>query len=186
MSILQDLDPKYAKLHKHSAPPWKYALWLAVPLSLIASGYWMMTKSASTSGNTDLPTNGSIETPSIAKDSTLTGNQQTNAMPSPPLGESNYGAIINEGGNNASPPTGSSTKNAVSLADSERSLADTEYGRSSSPLDQAARSKAKLTSEKPVHKTPTSASTPKKEAKPDAPVKKANERDVDIITAIVR
>lgn len=185
MSILKDLDPQYAKLH---AEPWlrKPFIWAGVALLALGGGYWVATqsttKAAPAEGNplparqASTPSTGTPAHKGSSADSLLENTQQHTLPTTPAV------ATIRE----ESKKTGTSDQQAGQAAAGDSpartSLASTEYPPPPQSRPAAPAAKVEHAKRKPA----SNQTVVKNEKTPGASGKKSGERDIDIITAIVR
>lgn len=196
MSILQDLDPQYAKIHSQPTAARRYAKILIGLLVTMGCGYWVLTQlsiqpqsaDAHNSISASAPANKAekqawVKNESGSIDQANTTND-ANAIPSPKLAA----ATIRDDGHQplrvgeatSQPPRVSLSENAKS------SLADTEYRRQS-PTSGNHGKVVHTSSAKKGERNPTAARPVAKTEKNQLHTgKRPAERDVDIISAIVR
>ncbi|MCG2577675.1 hypothetical protein LZ012_11790 [Dechloromonas sp. XY25] len=196
MSILQDLDPQYAKIHAQPSSNRKTAILAGTALFVLGSGYWAMTQLLPPSSSVDqTPT--SYTSPAAP----ISDETQKNAASMPPtlvkpktlypmtkVASASLSATIRNDTENmtsaaqrppASPPT--------NLAENTPgSLANTEYRRPTQPAASHAKTaSAHRTAKSELRNTATPRAA-KSEKNQSSGGKRTNERDIDIITAIVR
>jgi hypothetical protein len=182
MSILQDLDPQYAKLHKQPSTFRKPVIWGSALLLAAACAYWFVTdrqakKEAAEMALSRLSAAPAATSESGGADAKMDIPVAGSELSVPP--SANSGATINEAGPE---PRLAST---VVQENARASLADAEYRRQKpgsvtpdKPLRQAA--------EKTGHRNGSGRSSNRNEKNQSGGNKPMQERDVDIITAIVR
>lgn len=177
MSILQDLDPQYAKIHQPPSTSWKPAIWAISLLLAAGGGYWLVTN-APTGAN-------SLESPPVQATAAREKTSENPPYPSPPARSAGSATITDTPKQDAEQRETVLSKASIP-ANTVVSLADGEFRRQTPPATTQAHSTAKHASGKTErHKTAAPASV--KNERSQAPVaKRASERDVDIITAIVR
>lgn len=196
MSILQDLDPQYAKIHNQPTAAWRYAKILIGLLATMGCGYWVLTQQsiqaqladAQNSTSASAPAN-KAEKQAWAKNESGSIDQanttnNANAIPPSKLAT----ATIRDddhlparvGDATSQPPRVNLSENAKS------SLADTEYRRPSHTSGNHGEV-AHTNGAKKGERTPTAVRPVAKTEKNQLQTgKRPAERDVDIISAIVR
>lgn len=183
MSILQDLDPKYAKIHKHPSKAWKPAAWVGSLLIVSGCGYWFVTNNQTAQPPT------LQAAPFVAPEKTTEAEanrisalnpQATTAAPS------NSSATIHDISKQADKAPPEAIARAIPAENSTGSLADAEYRRQAPAKSRSvdtAHGHVAARTERRITPVQVSAKNEKNQA---GVGKRANERDVDIITAIVR
>lgn len=199
MSILQDLDPKYAKIHTQSSfAGWKSITWILSLLLILAWASWLVFTlqiDNSVSGNklpgNGMPDQGEISN-EIAKAPSIERSQiaSTDLAAASPANSGAGSAIIQEAGQPASIKSekGQESMPFPSIAPEEKKLTNSNRmsktdSRNQSAYQQAKRQTGHAAARKPANNHANKVSADKN-SQPNA--KKAAERDVDIITAIVR
>lgn len=196
MSILQDLDPQYAKIHAQPSSTWKPAVLAGTALFALGGGYWAMTQLQATPASPEQtpasytspasPTPGETQK-NVASTSPILAKQET-PYPMTMAPSASLGATIREKAERTMSPEQQTLVSTPAVTSESRagSLADTEYRRPT----QATASHAKTT---PAHSTTKSErksagtqGSAKSEKNQPSGGKRTNERDIDIITAIVR
>ncbi len=189
MSILKDLDPQYAKLHSEPLLR-KPVIWSGLALLALGSAYWIATQSATQPAPAEAkptPTQHASRSPTgaaapkeIPADSS-TNNISTPASPATPLA-----ATIRE----EAQKTGTTDQKTVQSEANEKplrtGLADAKHPQPpQSPSNKAASTSSQKT-EQAKRKTSANQTVATNKKTPGANEKKSSERDIDIITAIVR
>lgn len=191
MSILKDLDPQYAKLHSEPSPR-KPVIWAGVALLSLGSAYWIATQSAAKGSSTEAPASSAQRSGeqssevAIKKESSRDSSPENAKLPVSPLSPpATPVATIRE--ESPRPPIDQQTTNTPTAENSaRRSLADAEYPR---PAQNTTNRVSSTTSPKPENtkrKSPSTQTVAKSEKTQGTGGKKTGERDIDIITAIVR
>lgn len=187
MSILKDLDPQYAKLHTEPSPR-KPAILAGVALLSLGSAYWIATQSTTKEALAE-----ARPSPAQKSSGAAMKNEHSRDIPlenaklpvSPASSPAPSVATIQEESSRA--PIDQQTTNAAAAENStRRRLADAEHPR---PAQNAANRVNSVTSQKPENtkrKPPSTKTAAKNEKNQGAGGKKTGERDIDIITAIVR
>lgn len=195
MSILQDLDPKYAKIHSQSSlAKWKSIAWIFSLLLVFVGASWLVyTLQNGKETRQDKLTAITAQD----QDSTKSTAAQTNDIKAP------QNASSNEAGSSL---VTSKTGSAVIQETKEAAPEKSEKNLEASPLPSAAAEPKKLATSdhasKPIAREETGQHKPRKakdytteQKQPNKAhadknsqpgTKKAAERDIDIITAIVR
>lgn len=191
MSILQDLDPKYAKIHTRSSfAGWKSITWILSLLLILLWASWLvftfqLDKSSSESKPTDnigqYQGNRSVE---------VVRTPNTSITDTPPVSSAQGSAIIQEAKGQESAKSGESPEPATFplIAPEEKKLANTDLATKAETKDSDLRQKTKASASHVAERKQANNHANKvhseKNSQPSA--KKATERDIDIITAIVR
>jgi hypothetical protein len=174
MSILQDLDPQYAKIHAQPSTPRKLIIAASVTLLVLAGGYWGVLQTRATPAS---------PTPAPAADSTPSS---PNLAVEPKQPATALAATIREEAQRT-PGTEQRTTMPQGVPENAAgSLADAEYRRQTQALPAHAKTTANPAPAKPEHRNVTPQPTAKSGKSQASPGKRTNERDIDIITAIVR
>lgn len=194
MSILKDLDPQYAKLHSEPSLR-KPVIWIGIVLLTMGCGYWVVAQTLTTATPSDAPStamqNGSSTTSAAipTRHAPLPESEKPNVAPKP--GATPTDAAIRE----VQPRTATSDQQPAQLIQSTsqenatHSLADAEYRRPppSAPdrlhAPAATNPRPAAKAEDAKRKSPSSQSAARNDSMSG---KKGSERDIDIITAIVR
>lgn len=192
MSILKDLDPQYAKLHSEPLLR-KPVIWGAAALLALGSAYWIATESTtqappaegkpSPARQAPTPPTGALAAKEASAD-LPSANMKKEVLPSTPA--TTLAATIREEPRNVSTaeqPVAPATANAGSA---RTSLADAEYPRPPQSRPNKAPPTPPRKSEQAKHKPPANQTLAKNEKTPGSNGRKSTERDIDIITAIVR
>lgn len=192
MSILKDLDPQYAKLHSEPLLR-KPVIWSGVALLTLGSAYWIATRSATqpapaeaeptlTQQASTPPTGAAApkETPADSSTDSIR-TPASPAMPATPLA-----ATIRE----EAQKTGTTDQKTAQSAANEKplrtGLADAKHPQlPQSPSNKAASTSTQKT-EQAKRKPSANQTVATNKKAPGANEKKSSERDIDIITAIVR
>lgn len=203
MSILQDLDPQNAKIYRPEASRGKKAIyWIAGTLALATWGIWIAFTLQNDSKLS--PTFAAVKSDALAASASSPAKvlQENPPQAIPPVRETEpqsqpLSAIINDDRNTTKkseeekPPA---SQSATKSGEKSGETADAGASPPAKPAKLAETSKAK---NKPPAKTAAKAAPKqlaktaaqdkmKKEKPPAIASKKAAERDVDIISAIVR
>ncbi len=193
MSILKDLDPQYAKLHSEPLLR-KPAIWSGLALLILGSAYWIVTQPATQPASVEAKptpaqqastTSTGAATPKGAPVDSSTDNIRKPALSAMPATPS--AATIREEPQKTSV---SDQKTAQSAATEEKptqtSLADAKYPQQpQSPPHKPPRTSTQMTEQ--AKRKPSTTQTVAKNKNPSGVnEKKSSERDIDIITAIVR
>lgn len=179
MSILQDLDPQYAKIHQQPSATRKPAIWAASLLLAAGGGYWLMTNAPAGAPSPEA-------TPVQATPMQEKTSESPATRSAPPRVASTSSATIMETAKQEVDQRETIPPNASVPANTAESLADGEFRRQTPATPSQAHSTPKHTSGKAErHKTAAPAFA-KNERGEALVAKRASERDVDIITAIVR
>ena len=194
MSILQDLDPQYAKIHAQPSSARKPAILAGTALLVLGGGYWAMTQSQphspdQTATNLSSPASPtSDETQKNAASTAASLIKQETPYPMTRMPAAGLSATIRDHGEHTSsavPQLPVSTP-ANSSESGAASLADTEYRRPAQATTSHAKTAPAHGSTKPERKNTTAQAATKSEKYQPSGGKRTNERDIDIITAIVR
>lgn len=174
MSILQDLDPQYAKIHTQPSSARKPLIMACATLLALGGAYWVMMKTAAIPANqthAEYP----VQPPTSTDDTTKP----------PPVAP---GATIRE-----EPQRTSSVEQRTPMSapggapeSATESLADAEYRRQTQAHPSHAKTAPNHGAAKPERRSSATQQAAKGEKSQPSVGKRANERDVDIITAIVR
>jgi len=192
MSILKDLDPQYAKLHAEPSRQ-KSIAWIGGALLIMGCIYWVTPHSP---GKGSEPKTQDLEAAKATKaepgrESISEGEKQDFATKTPPAAT---GATIRDDSPRTTdtPQTRTSAAPEPTRENATRSPADSEYPS----LPQAVPHQANTArvnnapstpkTENTKRKSPASQNTGKVEKTQANNGRRVNERDVDIITAIVR
>ncbi|MBL8426532.1 MAG: hypothetical protein JNM16_03620 [Dechloromonas sp.] len=195
MSILQDLDPQYAKIHTHSTPTRRYAVILLGLLLSTGGGYWVLTQylvqpGAANELHAGRPGDLADKTEQLAQtkpESSSADQPKIKQNPEAMTPANSSGATIRDDGQ-SSPQLGQavSTPPGISFSENAKnSLADTEYRRQS-PASNHAKAVPSNGLMKGERKNTTVRAMAKTEKNQAPAGKRPVERDVDIISAIVR
>lgn len=203
MSILQDLDPKYAKMQAQPKPHgWRPIGWLALLLLVIFCGSWLLLSRQSNKpgevGGTERMTANQPETNTEQpKKATLTNSlpppSTARAIPEPASTEKTAkSALIREVPTQEVRNSDNSTKNRSTSSNTTNNTnqqidlahSDSRNESAASPHKETHRKIAASAKPKEAHRRTTQALTPA-DNKPMTQ-KKAAERDIEIISAIVR
>lgn len=177
MSILQDLDPQYAKIHQQPSSTWRPALWAATFLLAAGGGYWLVA-------NTPARTPSEVPVPQVTVQEKK--NADHSAPTAPPESAMTAGATITENPRPEAEERANATPSKSASMNATDSLADSEFRRQTIAAPTAPPNAPKHASGKAERHKAATPPTAKNE-RTQAPVaKRASERDVDIITAIVR
>ena len=184
MSILQDLDPQYAKLHKQPLMTPKAMTWMGVLLLVLGSVYWFATdrpvrkeaaEVAPSLRSTAPGKNSGTDGVDAKKEIPVAGSE----LPAPPL--ANNSATIN-----ASVPAPRLASEVVQ-ENARTSLPDAEYRRqkpAAATSDKALKQVVQKNERRNgSNQSPNRNGNEKKQPGSNKPMQ---ERDEDIITAIVR
>lgn len=196
MSILKDLDPQYAKLHSEPSPR-KPAIWAGVALLTLGSAYWAATQSttratpseAKSAQKASEPSSGVPANTGASPDFRLE-NARKHALPATP--STAQAATIHEEPGKAKTPDQQGAQAPATEKPTRTSLADTEYPRPAQGAPNKASSTPSRNSspapktENAKRKIPSNQTVAKNEKTSGGSGKKSSERDIDIITAIVR
>ncbi len=199
MSILQDLDPQNAKIYRPETSRGKKAIyWIAGTLALATWGIWITFTLQNDSKLS--PTFAAVKSDALAASAPSPAKvlQENPPQAIPPVRETEpqsqpLSAIINDDRNTTKkseeekPPASQSTPKTGEIADAGASppakpakLAETSKAKNKPPAKTAVKAAPKQLAK-------TAAQDKMKKEKPPAIAsKKAAERDVDIISAIVR
>lgn len=196
MSILQDLDPKYAKIHTRSSfAGWKSITWIFSLLLILLWASWLAFTLQNNSASENKRTgsiaqdqgNPSVETvkaPSLASSQT----SMTSPTISPPasIGGGGGSAIIQEARNLDSAKSEKAPESVPfpSMAAETTKPAKSDQTAKPASTEKTVQQKAKLSTVHAAERKQTNKAHAEKNSQPST--KKASERDVDIITAIVR
>lgn len=196
MSILQDLDPQYAKIHSQPNATRRYAKILIGLLVTMGCGYWVLSQQSIQPQSADAQNSTSASAPATKAEKQAWAKNESgsidqanttndaNEIPPPKLAT----AIIRDDGHppaqvgeaTSQPPRANLSENAKS------SLADTEYRRPS-PTSGNHGEVAHTSGAKKGERNPTAVRpVAKTEGNQLHTGKRPAERDVDIISAIVR
>lgn len=181
MSILQDLDPKYAKIHKHPSKTWKPGILVGSLLLATGCGYWFVTTNQT--AQPPAPQAAPFAAPEKTIEAVANQNSAVNHQAAT-VAPSNSSATIHDTTKQAYKADPGATTRAMPTENSTGSLADAEYRRQA-PAKPVAVGTAQGHAKAERRITPVQASV-KNEKNQVGVGKRANERDVDIITAIVR
>lgn len=174
MSILQDLDPQYAKIHTQPSSASKPIIMVCAALIALGSAYWILMKTSAISANQThaeyssqppAATNAAAKSPSAGAGATIRENPQ--------------GTAVAEQRTPMPAPIGSPENTTPSLANGE-------YRRQTQAPSSRTKTAPTQTIAKPERKSTTTQQAAKDERSQPHGGKRTNERDVDIITAIVR
>lgn len=184
MSILQDLDPKYAKIHRQPSTAWKPALGAGLLLLAAGSSYWLLTNNQTQPPS---PQNLPFTTPEKAM-----GAENSRNSPAPQaataMAPDNASATIRDEAKPTRQVERETTVGPVATEYSTDSLAHVEYrGKAPSQPEVASTPQGHAPTKNKTERriAPGQASAKNEKNQPETR-KRANERDVDIITAIVR
>lgn len=190
MSILKDLDPQYAKLHAEPLLR-KPVTWAGIALLTLGSSYWVATQSTNTATpeegkpttarqalaqSAEAPANKDASTDPLPENAKKQGLQ---AMPATPPA-----ATIREEAKGTNASDQQTVQTAANENPARSRLADTEYPRQPQNIANGAAPTPKI--EHAKRKLPANQAATKAEKTPGGSGKKSGERDIDIITAIVR
>lgn len=194
MSILKDLDPQYAKLHTKRSPR-KPAIWAGVALLALGGSYWIATQSMTkappvetissavkkspepSSGvptNKDSPRESPLENaklPALLNSPSVAATATIHEEPLP----------INSTDQQIGHPVSSTTENP-----DRKNPANTEHSRPAQRPPAQASPTTAAKSENTKRKSNSMQAVAQKEKTHGSGGKKQGERDIDIITAIVR
>ncbi len=188
MSILKDLDPQYAKLHSEPLLR-KPAIWSALALLTLGSAYWIVTQSATQPPSAEekpIPAQqaSTISTgaaaPKEAPADSSTDNTRKPALSAMPTTPS--AATIREEPQNTSVSDQKTAQSATTETRTRTSLADAKYPQQPQSPPRASTHMTEQAKRKPS----TTQTVAKNKNPPGVNEKKPSERDIDIITAIVR
>lgn len=174
MSILQDLDPQYAKIHAQPSVSRKLFIVAGATLLALAGGYWGLSQIQG------IPV--SPNQPPAA---------ESNPSPPSPLAEpkpiaTGLAATIHEETQHTPGTVRPPTTPQGSPENAAGSLADAEYRRQAQPLPVHARPPTSPAPVKPERRNVAPQQIAKSGKSQPSAGKRTNERDIDIITAIVR
>jgi hypothetical protein len=194
MSILKDLDPQYAKLHTERLPK-KAAIWSGLALLAVGGSYWIATQSMTKALPTEAtpssvqkplePSNGVPMNRDSPRESSLENAKLPASLNNPSVAAA---AMIQD----APLPKKSTDQQIVPPVSAtiespdRKTLANTEYSRPAqrSPVQASPTTAEK--SENTKRKSNSMQAVAQKEKTHGSGGKKQGERDIDIITAIVR
>ena len=194
MSILQDLDPQYAKIHAQSSFTWKPVILSGAALLVLGSASWaLMQAQARPISQRQTPATSPTQVSTMADEMTRSVTQTTApiakqeipaAMTQPP--SASAGATIRE---DAQHTTGTEQRIPAPPVSSETaagSLGDTEYRRQKPATTGHAKANLTHDTGKPERRSAAAQAAARSEKSQLSGGKRTNERDIDIITAIVR
>ena len=196
MSILQDLDPQYAKIHNRPTAARRYAKILIGLLLTLGCGYWVLSQQSIQPQSADAQNSSSANAPAnkaekqawakneIGSIDQANTTNDANAIPPPKLATA---TIRDDGHPPARVGEATSQPPRVNLSENTKnSLADTEYRRQS-PTSGNHGEVARTSGLKKGERNPTAVRPVAKTEKNQPHTgKRPAERDVDIISAIVR
>jgi len=194
MSILQDLDPKYAKIHTRSSfAGWKSITWIFSLLLILLWASWLaftlQNNSASENKQTGSiaqdqgsPSVETVKAPSLASSQT----SMTSPANTPPASIGGGSAIIQEARNQESAKTEKAPESVPfpSMAAEATKPVKSDQTAKPASTEKTAQQKTKLSTVHAAERKQTNKAHAEKNSQPST--KKASERDIDIITAIVR
>ncbi|HLO64744.1 MAG TPA: hypothetical protein VK165_17430 [Azonexus sp.] len=194
MSILQDLDPQYAKIHAQPSAARKPAILAGTALLVLGGGYWAMTQFQPFSPDqtaTNLSSPASPTSDETQKNTASTATslvKQETSYPMTRVPSAGLSATIRDNGEHTSRavtqmPASTAANSSESGA---ASLADTEYRRPAQATTSHAKAAPAHGITKPERKSATPPGVAKSEKYQPSSGKRTNERDIDIINAIVR
>lgn len=194
MSILQDLDPKYAKIHTRSSfAGWKSITWIFSLLLILLWASWLaftlQNNSASENKRTGTiaqdqgsPSVETVKAPSLASSQT----SMTSPANTPPASIGDGSAIIQEARNQDSAKSEKAPESVPfpSMAAEVTKPVKSDQTAKPASTEKTAQQKTKLSTVHAAERKQTNKAHAEKNSQPSP--KKASERDIDIITAIVR
>ena len=195
MSILQDLDPKYAKIHTQSSfAGWKSITWILSLLLVLLWASWLvftLQRDNGASKNVLTATIGQDQgspRPEAVKSLSIAPPQAATSVgaDSSPAATSGGSAIIQEA-REATPPKSAKNEESASfpsIAPESKKPASSDQTTKQEARETTAPQKTRKLSEHAAERKPTNKVYAEKNSQPST--KKAAERDIDIITAIVR
>ncbi len=199
MSILQDLDPKYAKIHTQpSFAGWKPIAWILSLLLFLLWVSWLVFTTQFDKGVSEktLPGDTTQEHVSISTEVAKlpTGNPSqvaaTGPTDAPPAIASTGSAIIQETSEQESAKSEKSPDSIPfrSITPEAKKLANSDQATKPDTKEQSAHKKARKSAVHTAERKPVNRQANKAYAKKNSQptTKNATERDIDIITAIVR
>lgn len=195
MSILQDLDPKYAKIHTRSSfAGWKSITWIFSLLLILLWASWLAftlqnNNSASENNRTGSiaqdqgsPSVETVKAPSLASSQT----SMTSPANTPPASIGGGSAIIQEARNQDSAKSEKAPESVPFPSMTAEVTKPVKSDQTAKPAstEKTAQQKTKLSTVHAAERKQTNKAHAEKNSQPST--KKASERDIDIITAIVR
>ena len=194
MSILQDLDPKYAKIHTRSSfAGWKSITWIFSLLLILLWASWLaftlQNNSASENKRTGTiaqdqgsPSVETVKAPSLASSQT----SMTSPANTPPASIGGGSAIIQEARNQDSAKSEKAPESVPFPSMTAEVTKPVKSDQTAKPAstEKTAQQKTKLSADHAAERKQTNKAHAEKKSQPST--KKASERDIDIITAIVR
>lgn len=195
MSILQDLDPKYAKIHTRSSfAGWKSITWIFSLLLILLWASWLAftlqnnrdaveNKPTGTIGQDQgSPSAEPVKAPSLASSQT----SMTTPTNTPPASIGGGSAIIQEARNQDSAKSEKAPESVPfpSMAAEVTKPVKSDQTAKPASTEKTAQQKTKLSTVHAAERKQTNKAHAEKNSQPST--KKASERDIDIITAIVR
>ena len=191
MSILQDLDPKYAKIHTRSSfAGWKSITLILSLLLILLWASWLVFTFQLNKGSSESKPPENIGQDQGNRSAEIVRVPSTGITDTPPVSRAQGSATIQEAKGQEPAKSGESPEPATFplIAPEEKKLANSDLATKTetknSVLGQKAKASASHVAERKQANNHANKAYGEKNSQPGA--KKATERDIDIITAIVR
>ena len=196
MSILQDLDPKYAKIHTQSSfAGWKSITWiLSLLLVLLWASWLVFTLQRDDGASKNILTanigrdQGSLNTEAVKSPTSSSPSQATTSRgaDSSPASTGGGSAVIQESREAVLANSAKSDESApfASIAPESKKSANSGQATKPEAREETAQQKSRKATEHTAERKQANRAYAEKNSQPAT--KKAAERDIDIITAIVR